>query len=133
MRTQFCNPDSRDDTEQYIRPSITINLSVYRPSAHCLLSVSRVPALVWFCLCVLLLSSRFAGDANADLALMASGQIIISTPQSWDILSRRWKTRKPVQDVKLFLVDELHLLGADVGPTIEVSLLPVSFSVPPSL
>ena len=41
--------------------------------------------------------------------------IIISTPEYWDVLSRRWKQRKNVQNVNLFIVDELHLIGGENG------------------
>ena len=41
--------------------------------------------------------------------------MIISTPDYWDVLSRRWKQRKNVQNVSLFIVDELHLIGGEVG------------------
>lgn len=40
---------------------------------------------------------------------------MVSTPEKWDVLSRRWKQRKNVQNVALFIVDELHLIGGDVG------------------
>lgn len=40
--------------------------------------------------------------------------------QHWDMLSRRWKQRKNVQAVSLFIVDELHLIGGAKGPCIEV-------------
>ena len=43
------------------------------------------------------------------------GNIIISTPEYWDVLSRRWKQRKNVQSVSLFIVDELHLIGGESG------------------
>ena len=43
------------------------------------------------------------------------GNIIISTPEKWDVLSRRWKQRKNVHNINLFVVDELHLIGGDVG------------------
>ncbi|CAM6097360.1 unnamed protein product [Calypogeia fissa] len=46
--------------------------------------------------------------------------IIISTPERWDVLSRRWKQREHVQQVSLFLVDELHLIGGEGGPVLEV-------------
>jgi len=60
------------------------------------------------------------GEAGADLKLLSSGTIIISTPDKWDVLSRRWRTRKPIQDVGLFIVDELQLIAGRAGPTIEV-------------
>lgn len=60
------------------------------------------------------------GETSADLRLLADSQLVISTPKNWDVLSRRWKTRKNVQNVKLFIVDEMHLIGGDIGPTLEV-------------
>jgi len=43
------------------------------------------------------------------------GNIIVSTPEKWDVLSRRWKQRKNVQTISLFIVDELHLIGGEEG------------------
>ncbi|WAR22369.1 U520-like protein [Mya arenaria] len=60
------------------------------------------------------------GETGTDLKLLAKGNIIISTPEKWDVLSRRWKQRKNVQNINLFIVDELHLIGGDVGPVLEV-------------
>jgi hypothetical protein len=48
------------------------------------------------------------------------GNIVISTPERWDMLSRRWKQRKFVKEVALFIVDELHLIGGANGPALEV-------------
>ncbi|XP_077866921.1 U5 small nuclear ribonucleoprotein 200 kDa helicase-like [Saccoglossus kowalevskii] len=55
------------------------------------------------------------GETSTDLKLLAKGNIIISTPEKWDVLSRRWKQRKNVQNVNLFIVDELQLIGGDNG------------------
>ena len=60
------------------------------------------------------------GETATDLKLIAKANIIISTPINWDILSRRWKQRKQVQNVQLIIVDELHLLGGDDGPVFEI-------------
>ncbi|ELU09831.1 hypothetical protein CAPTEDRAFT_222545 [Capitella teleta] len=60
------------------------------------------------------------GETATDLKLLAKGNIVISTPQKWDVLSRRWKQRKNVQNVSLFIVDELHLIGGEEGPVLEV-------------
>lgn len=51
------------------------------------------------------------GETGTDLKLLAKGQVIISTAEKWDILSRRWKQRKNVQNIHLFIIDELHLIG----------------------
>ena len=42
-------------------------------------------------------------------------------------MSRRWKhpkQGKPVRDVALFIVDELHLVGQRHGAALEVRLVP---------
>ncbi|KAJ8772568.1 hypothetical protein K2173_027745 [Erythroxylum novogranatense] len=63
---------------------------------------------------------ELTGETATDLRLLEKGQIIISTPEKWDALSRRWKQRKYVQQVSLFIVDELHLIGGQGGPILEV-------------
>lgn len=63
---------------------------------------------------------EFTGETSTDLKLLEKGQIIISTPEKWDAISRRWKQRKHVQQVSLFIIDELHLIGGQGGPVLEV-------------
>ncbi|KAK9842537.1 hypothetical protein WJX81_005041 [Elliptochloris bilobata] len=63
---------------------------------------------------------QLTGETAADVKLLEKGNIIIATPEHWDMLSRRWKQRKNVQAVSLFIVDELHLIGGRNGPVIEV-------------
>ncbi|KAK8999013.1 hypothetical protein V6N11_070192 [Hibiscus sabdariffa] len=63
---------------------------------------------------------ELTGELTMDLKLLEKGQVIISTPEKWDALSRRWKQRKYVQQVSLFIVDELHLIGGQGGPVLEV-------------
>ena len=38
----------------------------------------------------------------------------------WDILSRRWRQRKNVQNIGLLIADEVQQVGGEVGPTYEV-------------
>lgn len=52
--------------------------------------------------------------------LLEKGEIIVSTPEHWDVISRRWKQRKNVTNVKLFIVDDLHLISGPRGPCTEV-------------
>lgn len=63
---------------------------------------------------------KLTGETGTDLKLLAKGQVIVTTADKWDILSRRWKQRKNVQSVNLFIVDELHLIGGEDGPVLEV-------------
>nr|VDD21539.1 unnamed protein product [Brassica oleracea] len=61
---------------------------------------------------------ELTGETALDLKLLEKSQIVISTPEKWDALSRRWKQRKYVQQVSLFIVDELHLIGEAQGGTV---------------
>ena len=58
---------------------------------------------------------QLTGETSTDLRLLKEGSIVMATPEHWDILSRRWKQRKNVQNVHLFIVDELHLMGGEKG------------------
>jgi len=42
---------------------------------------------------------------------LTQADIIISTPEKWENLSRKWKSRKAVQEVGLYILDELHLIS----------------------
>lgn len=64
--------------------------------------------------------TMLTGETSVDLKLLEKGDIIVSTPEHWDMVSRRWKQRRNVQNVALFVVDELHLLGGQNGPALEI-------------
>jgi len=63
---------------------------------------------------------ELTGDAAADAKTLARSSITVSTPAAFDALSRRWKQRKAVQGITLFIADELHMVGGAGGPTLEV-------------
>ncbi|KDQ16775.1 hypothetical protein BOTBODRAFT_106485 [Botryobasidium botryosum FD-172 SS1] len=61
------------------------------------------------------------GETSADLRILEKGaHVVVCTPSQWDVLSRRWKQRKHVQNIGLLIADEVQLIGAEVGPTYEV-------------
>eukprot|EP00854_Cymbomonas_tetramitiformis_P003845 gene3845-4801_t len=62
------------------------------------------------------------GEGSTDLKLLERGNLICTTAERWDMLSRRWKQRKNVQNVQLLIADELHLIGGQYGPTIEITV-----------
>jgi pre-mRNA-splicing helicase BRR2 len=62
---------------------------------------------------------NLTGESSADLKLLEVGDIIFTTPQKWDALSRRWKQRKNVATVGLFIADDIHLVGGVGGPCLE--------------
>ncbi|EFC50388.1 U5 snRNP-specific spliceosomal protein [Naegleria gruberi] len=63
---------------------------------------------------------NLTGNLAKDMILFEQGDIIISTPEQFDMFSRKWKARKSLSNVKLVVADELHMIGGEVGPIIEV-------------
>ncbi|KAF2706280.1 ATP-dependent DNA helicase MER3 [Pleomassaria siparia CBS 279.74] len=64
---------------------------------------------------------EITGDSdNADLRNVQTANIIITTPEKWDLITRRWKDHvKLMRLIKLFLIDEVHILKEDRGATLE--------------
>ncbi|OCB89341.1 Sec63-domain-containing protein [Sanghuangporus baumii] len=60
------------------------------------------------------------GETAADLRLLEKGDVVVCTPVQWDVLSRRWKQRKNVQNIGLLIADEVQLVGGEIGPVYEV-------------
>ncbi len=67
------------------------------------------------------------GESAVDVQLLNEADIALATPEQWDIMTRRWRTRKAVQAVRLVIADELHLLGGQMGPPLEVALTRVRY------
>jgi len=63
---------------------------------------------------------ELTGDVTPDLQSLQDAHIIVTTPEKWDGVSRSWQTRDYVKEVSLVIIDEIHLLGQDRGPTLEV-------------
>lgn len=58
-------------------------------------------------------------DLTKDAAILQAMDVIVTTPEAWDILTRRWKVRKGFDKIGLFVVDSLHLLPENYS-TMEV-------------
>ncbi|KAF2482587.1 Sec63 Brl domain-containing protein [Neohortaea acidophila] len=58
---------------------------------------------------------KLAGETTADLKLLEQGDLILATPSQWDMMSRQWQRRKNVQNTKLIVADDLHMLGGHGG------------------
>lgn len=61
--------------------------------------------------------------------MRAVGQadLIVTTPEKWDGVSRSWQQRSFVRDVALIVIDEIHLLGDERGPVLEVIVSRTNF------
>lgn len=66
---------------------------------------------------------------SVEIPNLISYDIIIATPEKWDSLTRRWREHKRIaQMVKLFMIDEMHLLNEDNrGSTLEVIVRDFAF------
>ncbi|XP_065206562.1 activating signal cointegrator 1 complex subunit 3 [Planococcus citri] len=72
---------------------------------------------------------ELTGDVTPDIQAISSASIIVTTPEKWDSISRSWQTRTYVKKVVLIVIDEIHLLGEDRGPVLEVIVSRTNFIV----
>ncbi|KAG6039095.1 hypothetical protein E4U41_003292 [Claviceps citrina] len=63
---------------------------------------------------------ELTGDNTPDTRTIKDADIIITTPEKWDGISRSWQTRGYVRQVSLVIIDEIHLLAGDRGPILEI-------------
>ncbi|XP_065194378.1 activating signal cointegrator 1 complex subunit 3-like [Sycon ciliatum] len=70
---------------------------------------------------------ELTGDFTPDVRAISRADLIVTTPEKWDGVSRSWQSRSYVQDVGLLVIDEIHLLGGDRGPVLEVIVSRTNF------
>jgi ATP-dependent DNA helicase HFM1/MER3 len=65
--------------------------------------------------------AELTGDTDQmHLRNVQNANIIITTPEKWDSVTRRWRDHvKLMQLVRLFLIDEVHILNETRGATLE--------------
>ena len=63
--------------------------------------------------------SELTGDHNLNKEQINSTQVIVCTPEKWDIITRKGGERTFTQLVRLIIIDEIHLLHDDRGPVLE--------------
>lgn len=62
---------------------------------------------------------ELTGDINLTKGEIDATQIIVTTPEKWDIITRKSGERTYTQLVRLLIIDEIHLLHDGRGPVIE--------------
>ncbi|XP_059178780.1 activating signal cointegrator 1 complex subunit 3-like [Physella acuta] len=70
---------------------------------------------------------ELTGDVTPDMRAVANADLIVTTPEKWDGVSRSWQTRNYVKAVAVLIIDEIHLLGDDRGPVLEVIVSRTNF------
>ena len=65
--------------------------------------------------------AELTGDTEKNpLRLVQNAHIIITTPEKWDSTTRKWRDQaRLMQLVKLFLIDEVHILKESRGAALE--------------
>ncbi|KAK2197760.1 bifunctional C2 domain superfamily/Helicase [Babesia duncani] len=62
---------------------------------------------------------EMTGDSYTAASEINISDIIITTPEKWDGVSRHWRRRKFVRSIGLIIIDEVHLLGEARGAVLE--------------
>ena len=63
---------------------------------------------------------ELSGDANISREQMAETNVIVTTPEKWDVVTRKAGDSKSfTQLVRLVIIDEVHLLHDSRGPVLE--------------
>ncbi|XP_049753918.1 activating signal cointegrator 1 complex subunit 3 isoform X2 [Elephas maximus indicus] len=70
---------------------------------------------------------ELTGDVTPDMKSIAKADLIVTTPEKWDGVSRSWQNRNYVQQVTILIIDEIHLLGDERGPVLEVIVSRTNF------
>ncbi|KAJ9458179.1 putative U5 small nuclear ribonucleoprotein 200 kDa helicase [Diplonema papillatum] len=63
--------------------------------------------------------SELTGDSSMTRAEIAASHMIVTTPEKWDIVTRKAGEKTHMQQVKLLIIDEIHLLHDARGPILE--------------
>ena len=63
--------------------------------------------------------AELSGDQNLTKAQIEETQIIVTTPEKWDIVTRKAGDRTYTQLVRLIIIDEIHLLHDERGAVLE--------------
>ena len=62
---------------------------------------------------------ELTGDMQLNKQQISTTQLIVATPEKWDIITRKSGEKTYTELVKLIIIDEIHLLHDSRGPVIE--------------
>ncbi|KAL3240372.1 ATP-dependent RNA helicase BRR2 [Nakaseomyces bracarensis] len=63
--------------------------------------------------------TELTGDTSIKRKELEESHLLITTPEKWDILTRKNDETDIIKNVKLIIIDEVHLLHDQRGPVIE--------------
>lgn len=62
---------------------------------------------------------ELTGDMQLTKRELAETQMIVTTPEKWDVITRKGGDVAVSASVRLLIIDEVHLLNDERGPVIE--------------
>ncbi|KAA6387640.1 MAG: putative U5 small nuclear ribonucleoprotein 200 kDa helicase [Streblomastix strix] len=62
---------------------------------------------------------ELSGDSQLTRVQLQETQVIVTTPEKWDIVTRKAGDRAVAEKVRLVIIDEIHLLHDNRGPVLE--------------
>lgn len=62
---------------------------------------------------------ELTGDSQMTKQQIAETQIIITTPEKWDVITRKSSDTSYTNFARLLIIDEIHLLHSERGPVLE--------------
>ncbi|RDW25348.1 Sec63 Brl domain-domain-containing protein [Yarrowia lipolytica] len=63
--------------------------------------------------------SELTGDHNLTKQQIAETQLLVTTPEKWDVITRKAADSSYTNLVRLIVIDEIHLLHDERGPVLE--------------
>ncbi|ANQ06914.1 Uncharacterized protein PCOAH_00012540 [Plasmodium coatneyi] len=69
--------------------------------------------------CLNLKVSELTGDVNLSSKEIDESQVIVMTPEKFEVISRKWNEKILLQKIKLIIFDEIHLLNEARGNVLE--------------
>ena len=63
---------------------------------------------------------ELTGDHRGDSQEFSNADVVITTPEKWEVFSRYWTAHEYAQKVSLVILDEIHLMGGSRGSALEV-------------
>lgn len=73
---------------------------------------------------------ELTGDMQLTRKEMTETQMIVTTPEKWDVITRKGGDVAVAAAVRLLIIDEVHLLNDDRGPVIETLIARTQRQVP---
>ncbi|CRG94529.1 pre-mRNA-splicing helicase BRR2, putative [Plasmodium gallinaceum] len=61
-----------------------------------------------------------SGDIQVDMKLLQKNNIVLCTPDKYDNISKKWRRKKILQNVNLYIFDHIELLDTPSGAIMEI-------------